>query len=38
MTDRIPGFSTLAVHAGAQPDPATGARRYVAVKDAPDTP
>src|SRR5574341_2402416 len=26
MTDRQPGFSTLAVHAGAQPDPATGAR------------
>src|SRR6201996_8095420 len=24
--DRNPGFSTLAVHAGAQPDPATGAR------------
>ena len=26
MPDRNPGFSTLAVHAGAQPDPATGAR------------
>src|SRR5256886_5827870 len=26
MTDREPGFSTLAVHAGAQPDPTTGAR------------
>jgi O-acetylhomoserine (thiol)-lyase len=26
MTDRLPGFSTLAVHAGATPDPATGAR------------
>src|SRR5258708_4391977 len=26
MTDRLPGFSTLAVHAGAQPDPSTGAR------------
>src|SRR5712672_3153899 len=26
MTDRFPGFSTLAVHAGAQPDPTTGAR------------
>ena len=26
MTDRLPGFDTLAVHAGAQPDPATGAR------------
>lgn len=26
MTDRIPGFSTLAIHAGAQPDPSTGAR------------
>src|SRR5438128_10592911 len=26
MTDRQPGFSTLAVHAGAQPDPTTGAR------------
>ena len=24
--DRIPGFDTLAVHAGAQPDPTTGAR------------
>ncbi len=24
--DRMPGFSTLAVHAGAKPDPATGAR------------
>ena len=26
MSDRIPGFSTLAIHAGAQPDPSTGAR------------
>src|ERR1700744_2360521 len=26
MTDRLPGFSTLAVHAGAQPDPTTGGR------------
>src|SRR6476469_11177207 len=26
MTDRLPGFNTLAIHAGAQPDPATGAR------------
>lgn len=26
MTDKKPGFSTLAVHAGSQPDPATGAR------------
>src|SRR5882724_852175 len=26
MTDRIPGFATLAIHAGAQPDPPTGAR------------
>ena len=26
MTDRTPGFDTLAVHAGAKPDPATGAR------------
>ncbi|MGI8724107.1 MAG: O-acetylhomoserine aminocarboxypropyltransferase [Methyloceanibacter sp.] len=24
--DRTPGFNTLAIHAGAQPDPATGAR------------
>ncbi len=24
--DRVPGFSTLAVHAGAKPDPTTGAR------------
>jgi O-acetylhomoserine (thiol)-lyase len=26
MSERIPGFDTLAIHAGAQPDPATGAR------------
>src|SRR5690606_29005307 len=26
MADRVPGFNTLAIHAGAQPDPATGAR------------
>jgi len=26
MTERIPGFNTLAIHAGAQPDPTTGAR------------
>lgn len=26
MTDRSPGFSTLSIHAGAQPDPTTGAR------------
>ena len=26
MTDQAPGFDTLAIHAGAQPDPATGAR------------
>ena len=26
MSDREPGFETLAIHAGAQPDPATGAR------------
>ncbi len=26
MSTRDPGFETLAVHAGAQPDPATGAR------------
>jgi O-acetylhomoserine (thiol)-lyase len=26
MTDRIPGFNTLAIHAGAAPDAATGAR------------
>jgi O-acetylhomoserine (thiol)-lyase len=25
-TDRVPGFSTLSIHAGAQPDPTTGAR------------
>src|ERR1700710_1139259 len=25
-TDRNPGFATLAIHAGAQPDPTTGAR------------
>lgn len=26
MTERTPGFNTLAVHAGAKPDPVTGAR------------
>ncbi|WP_237155188.1 O-acetylhomoserine aminocarboxypropyltransferase [Oryzibacter oryziterrae] len=26
MTDHTPGFSTLAIHAGAAPDPTTGAR------------
>jgi O-acetylhomoserine (thiol)-lyase len=26
MTDKKPGFDTLAIHAGAAPDPATGAR------------
>ncbi|MTH95432.1 O-acetylhomoserine aminocarboxypropyltransferase [Roseibium sp. RKSG952] len=26
MSERVPGFSTLAIHAGAQPDPSTGAR------------
>jgi len=26
MSEHTPGFATLAVHAGAQPDPATGAR------------
>jgi O-acetylhomoserine (thiol)-lyase len=26
MTERNPGFATLAIHAGAQPDPTTGAR------------
>jgi O-acetylhomoserine (thiol)-lyase len=26
MTERTPGFATLAVHAGARPDPTTGAR------------
>jgi O-acetylhomoserine (thiol)-lyase len=26
MTERTPGFATLAIHAGATPDPATGAR------------
>ncbi len=26
MTNRQPGFDTLAIHAGTQPDPATGAR------------
>jgi O-acetylhomoserine (thiol)-lyase len=26
MTERTPGFDTLAIHAGAQPDPTTGAR------------
>ncbi|WP_112874406.1 O-acetylhomoserine aminocarboxypropyltransferase/cysteine synthase family protein [Paracoccus endophyticus] len=27
MTDRTPGFDTTAIHAGAAPDPATGARQ-----------
>ena len=27
MTDRTPGFDTLAIHAGTAPDPATGARQ-----------
>ncbi|MFH1517161.1 MAG: PLP-dependent transferase, partial [Pseudomonadota bacterium] len=26
MSTNQPGFNTLAIHAGAQPDPATGAR------------
>jgi O-acetylhomoserine (thiol)-lyase len=26
MTDHVPGFATLAIHAGAKPDPSTGAR------------
>src|SRR5688500_5077373 len=26
MSDKTPGFDTLAIHAGAHPDPATGAR------------
>src|SRR6202795_336246 len=26
MNERTPGFATLAIHAGAQPDPTTGAR------------
>ena len=26
MAEHVPGFSTLAIHAGAQPDPTTGAR------------
>ena len=26
MPDKAPGFATLAIHAGAQPDPTTGAR------------
>src|SRR4029453_16834367 len=26
MTDRLPGFNTLAIHAGASPDAPTGAR------------
>src|SRR5258705_1539393 len=26
MTERTPGFSTLAIHAGAKPDPTNGAR------------
>ena len=27
MTDKPQGFETLAIHAGAEPDPATGARQ-----------
>jgi len=26
MSQKVPGFETLAIHSGAQPDPATGAR------------
>jgi O-acetylhomoserine (thiol)-lyase len=26
MSDQEPGFSTLSIHAGARPDPTTGAR------------
>ncbi|NND50346.1 MAG: bifunctional O-acetylhomoserine aminocarboxypropyltransferase/cysteine synthase, partial [Rhizobiales bacterium] len=26
MADKAPGFNTLAIHAGAKPDPATNAR------------
>ena len=26
MSDKEPGFSTLSIHAGARPDPTTGAR------------
>ncbi len=26
MSEKNPGFATLAIHAGAQPDPTTGAR------------
>ncbi|MGV3635011.1 MAG: O-acetylhomoserine aminocarboxypropyltransferase [Pseudorhodoplanes sp.] len=26
MTERVPGFATLSIHAGAKPDPTTGAR------------
>ena len=25
MSEQVPGFSTLAIHAGAAPDPTTGA-------------
>ena len=28
MTERTPGFATLAIHAGAQPDPSTTATSY----------
>ena len=27
MGERVPGFETLAVHAGGAPDPTTGARQ-----------
>jgi hypothetical protein len=31
MTDRIPDFATLAIHAGAQPDPTNRARASASV-------
>src|ERR1700683_2459984 len=35
MTERIPGFATLAVHAGAQPDPTAGARAAAIYQTTP---
>ena len=33
MTDRLPGFNTLAIHAGAAPDATTGAARHADLPD-----
>ena len=33
MTEQVPGFDTLAIHAGATPDPATGRARHADLPD-----